>query len=235
MKKILLITFVAIFVFSSCKQDSLGVSTVTTYATMTLNGSSDLFWQLNTPFVDPGCKAVEGTTDISSKITVTSNVDATKGGKYYMTYKVANSDGFFAEITRTVYVCDLTSPLNGWYTSNISRNNSGKISARGPYQILVFGVGGNNFWVEDLMGGWYYYGSAYGYAYAGTSILSLNADNTLSIGKSYPTGFGSASGMVFTATSTYDPATKTFVLHTNMGDSPAIVFNVTLNNPQPLN
>ena len=234
MKKIFLILLVATFMFSSCKQESLGVSKITTYAVMTLNGNANLFWPLNTPFVDPGSKAIEGATDISSKIGVTSNVDATKAGKYTMTYKVANSDGFFASISRTVYVYDVTSPLNGYYTSNISRNNSGTIAARGPYKILVFGVGGSNFWVEDLMGGWYYYGSAYGVTYAGTSILTLKADNTLSIVKSYPTAFSAASGMVFNAVSTYDPVTKTLVLHTNMGDTPAIVFNVTLNNPQPL-
>jgi len=237
MKKILLITLVAIFAFNSCKQESLGVSTVTTYAVMTLNDASDLFWPLNSPFVDPGCKAFEGTTDLSSKIVVTSNVDATKGGKYSMTYKVANSDGFFAEITRTVYVYEPTSPLNGYYTSNISRSAllTGVVSAKGPYNILVFGVGSGNFWVEDLMGGWYYYGAGYGYAYAGTAIVKLNADNSLTIVKSYPTGFGGGSACVFYAPSTYDPANKKLVIHSSMGDTPQYEFTVTLTNPQPFN
>jgi hypothetical protein len=237
MKKILLITLVAAFALSSCQKDSLGVSKVTTYATLTLNGAEELFWPLNTAFVDPSCVAMEGTTNITSKLEVTSNVNATKGGKYLITYKVKNSDGFYAEASRIVYVYDATSPLNGIYSSSISRTNttSGAVGARGPFNILVFGVGGSNFWVEDLMGGWYYYGSGYGIGYAGTAVLTLNADNTLSIVKSNPTSFGAASACVFFATSTYDPATKTLVIHSNMGDTSYLQFTVTMKTPTPFN
>lgn len=237
MKKILLIALVATFALNSCQKDSLGVSKVTTYAVMTLNGANELFWPLNTPFVDPGCLAMEGTTDISSKIEVTSNVDVTKGGKYSIAYKVKNSDGFYANTSRTVYVYDPTSPLNGWYTSTISRTTTttGAVLARGPFTILVFGVGGSNFWVEDLMGGWYYYGSGYGIAYASLGILKLNADNSLSVVKSYPAGFSAASACVFYDVSTYDPINKILVLHTNMGDSPQYQFSVTMKNPTSLN
>jgi hypothetical protein len=238
MKKILLMTIVAAFMLSSCTEDSAGVSKITTYAKMTLNGSDVLFWPLNTAFVDPGCVALEGATDISSKITSTaSKVDVAKGGKYSVEYKVLNADGFAATSSRIVYVYDPASPLNGFYKSTISRTNTntGAVASRGPYTILVFGIGGSNFWVEDLMGGWYYYGSGYGIGYAGTAQVKLNADNTLSVVKSDPTGFGSASACVFNATSTYNPATKTLMFHANMGDTPNLVFNVTMNTPAPLN
>ncbi|MDD4970055.1 MAG: DUF5012 domain-containing protein [Paludibacter sp.] len=237
MKKIFLILLVATFMFSSCKQESLGVAKVTTYATMTLNGNANLFWPLNTPFVDPGCKAVEGTTDISSKIAVSSNVDATKGGKYTMTYKVANSDGFFASVSRTVYVYDTTSALNGYYSSSITRTvtTTGVVASRGPFKILVFGVGSGNIWVEDLLGGWYYYGSAYGIAYAGIATLKVNADNSLTVVKSSNLAFSSASACVLYAASTWDPAAKKFVIHSTMGDTPQYHFDVTMSNPQSLN
>jgi len=237
MKKIFLILLVATFMFSSCKQESLGVAKVTTYAIMTLNGNADLFWPLNTAFVDPGCKAVEGTTDISSKIAVSSNVDATKGGKYTMTYKVANSDGFFASVTRTVYVYDATSAQNGYYSSSIKRTTTttGAVINRGPYNILVFGVGSGNIWVEDLLGGYYYYGASYGIAYAGTAVLKVNADNSLTVVKSYSLAFGAASACVLYAASTWDPAAKKLVIHSSMGDTPQYQFDVTMSNPQPLN
>jgi len=240
MKKILLlIILVSTIALNSCtEEDSAGVSRVTTYATMTLKGAENLFWPINTAFVDPGCVAMQGTTDISSKIAATSNVDAKTGGKYTINYKVANSDGFYATTSRTVYVYDPNSTLNGYYTSNISRTTTttGVVGPRGPYTILVYGVGGSNFAVEDLMGGWYYYGSAYGITYASLGILKLNSDNTLSIVKSYSTAFSSASACVFyDAGSNYDPATKTLVLHTSMGDTPKYQFNVTMNNPTPLN
>jgi hypothetical protein len=238
MKKIILIALVAVFMFSACSDESsMGVSKVTTYAVLKIKGNANLFWPLNTPFVDPGCTAFEGTTDISSKIVATSTVNATKGGKYSIVYKAQNSDGFSASVTRTVYVCDVNSPLNGYYESSISRTNTttGAVGARGPFSILVFGIGGSNLWVEDLMGGWYYYGSAYGVGYAGTAVLKLASDNTLSVVSSYPTTFGAGSACVLNAVSTYNPATKTILLHSNMGDTGNLIFNVTLNNPSSLN
>lgn len=235
MKKILLIVILATFVFSSCKKDTLGVSRITTYPLISLKGSPTMFWAMNTTFVDPGCTAIEGTSDISTKITATS-IDVTKGGKYTINYKVLNSDGFSATVSRTVYVYDPTSQMNGIYKSTISRTTTttGAIANRGPFNILVFGVGGSNFWVEDLMGGYYYYGSAYGVTYAGTAVLQLNTDNTLTVVKSFPTAFSAASACVFVSSSTYNTATKTILTHSSMGDTPQYLFNVTLNNPSPL-
>ena len=233
MKKILLITLVAVFAFYSCTEDSAGVSKLTTYATMTLKGPQNLFWPLNTAFVDPGCTAYEGTKDITSKIGVSSNVDATKGGKYSITYKVQNSDGFYANTTRTVYVYDATAPLNGYYQSNVHRNNAGTLADKGPYTILLFGVGDDTYLIEDLLGGWYYIGAAYGSAYAGSARIKLNADNTFTIVSADPLAWGYP--CLFTAPSTYDPAAKTLVLYTRMEDVTTMLFTVTLNNPTPLN
>jgi len=236
MKKIILMTlaFVA-FVFTSCEKESLGVSRVTTYATMELNGPEELFWPLNSPFVDPGCKAFEGTTDISGNIEVISNVNATKGGKYSITYKVKNSDGFYAQTSRTVYVYEPSAPLNGYYQSRIRRNNNGTIANRGPFTILVFGVGNDRYWIEDLLGGWYNYGSGYGPAYAGPGIIKLNSDNTFEIVSAEPLAWGYPCILTKNTVSTYDPSTKTIVLNTRMEDTPLMLFTVTLTNPQPLN
>ena len=145
MKKIFLLILVAAFVSSSCKKESLNVSKITTYAVMTLNGAPTLFWSLNTPFVDPGCVALQGTTDLTSKIVVASNIDVTKGGKYAVTYKVQNSDGFYASTSRIVYVIDKTAPLNGYYTSNVKRDNAGVFANRGPFIMMMYGVGNGNY------------------------------------------------------------------------------------------
>ncbi|HEY5591380.1 MAG TPA: BT_2262 family domain-containing protein [Paludibacter sp.] len=235
MKKIILITLVVAFAFSACtKEESMGVSTVTTYATMTLNGAQDLFWPMNTPFVDPGCVAFEGTTDISSKITTTASVvDVTKGGKYTVNYKVLNGDGFAATTSRTVYVYDATAPLNGYYQSKIKRDNAGTIANRGPFTVMIFGVGNSKYFISDLLGGWYEFGNTYGSSYAGQGVLKLNGDNTFTIisASKLPWGYP----CVLTDVSTYDPATKTLVLKTNMEDVPTMKFTVTLNNPTSLN
>lgn len=234
MKKIILITLVAAFIFSSCsKEDSMGVSTVTSYATMTLNDSEEMFWPLNTPFVDPGLVALEGETDITDQVIVTSNVDATKGGNYTIDYKVKNSDGFWANTTRTVHVYDATAPLNGFYESSIKRVYNGATANRGPFTILIFGVGNDQYLIEDLLGGWYYIGSNYGSAYAGASVVKLNTDNTFTIVTAEPLAWGYPA--LFTAPSSYDPATKTLLLNTRMEDVATMLFTVTLNNPTPLN
>ncbi|MBV5282581.1 MAG: DUF5012 domain-containing protein [Paludibacter sp.] len=236
MRKIIFIISVAVFMLSACSDESsMGVSKVTTYATMTMKGEAEVFWPMNTPFVDPGCTAVEGTTDITSKIVATSTVNVAKGGNYVVNYEVLNADGFSATASRVVRVYDATAPLNGYYTSKIVRNNAGTVGSRGPYTILVFGVGSGNYYVESMLGGWYSIGSAYGPTYAGPGVLKLNADNTFSIVSASKLAWGYPCVFTPGTTSTYDAGTKTIVLNTNMEDVPAMKFAVTLNNPTSLN
>jgi len=236
MKKIIFIISVAVFMLSACSDESsMGVSKVTTYATMTMKGKAELFWPMNTPFVDEGCTAVEGTTDITSKIVATSTVDVAKGGNYVVNYKVLNADGFAATASRVVHVYDATAPLNGYYASKIVRNNAGTIGSRGPYTILVFGLGSGNYYIESMLGGWYSIGSAYGPTYAGPGVLKLNADNTFSIVSASKLAWGYPCVFTPGTTSTYNAGTKTIVLNTNMEDAPTMKFAVTLNNPTSLN
>ena len=229
MKKILLIALIAAFTFSACDDESSrDISYVTTYAVLTPNGDADLFWQKNTPFVDPGCVAFEGETDITDQITVKSNVDVTKYGKYAVTYSAVNSDGFAASFTRNVYVCDKTASLNGVYTSNIVRDNDGTVGKRGPYSVIIYGIDGGQYWISDLIGGWYDFGSGYGSTYAGSAIIKINPDNTISIVSADPMAWGYPCELTSGTTSTYDPSTKTLVLNTNMEDAPTMKFTVTL-------
>jgi hypothetical protein len=234
MKKILLITLVAAFVLSSCTEESAGVSKVTTYASMSLNGKAEMFWPIGTAFADPGCVALEGANDISTKITSNvSDVNVNKGGNYTINYQVLNADGFAASATRLVHVYDATAPLNGYYASKIKRSNNGVLGNRGPYTMLVFGVGSNKYYVQDLLGGWYFIGSGYGVTYSGPAILQLNGDNTFTIVSASKLAWGYP--CLFTAPSTYDASTKTLVLNTRMEDVATMLFTVTLNNPTPLN
>ncbi len=235
MKKILfLLAITAAFVLSSCDKESLGVSKVTTYALMELNGDPVMFWAMNTPFVDPSCTAFVGTEDISSQVIAETDLDVTAGGPYTINYKVKNEDGFWAYATRQVYVYDATAPLNGKYASRIRRNYNNANVNRGPFNILVFGVGGNNYWVQDLLGGWYAIGSNYGPAYLGSGIIKLNGDNTFTVESADALPWGYPCMLTAGTTSTYDASTKTIVLNTNMEDVPTMKFAVTMNNPQPL-
>jgi hypothetical protein len=233
MKKIALIIFVLGFILSSCEKTSEGVSTVTTYAEMSLTGGEAIFWPMNTPFVEPGYTATEGESDITADVVVKSNVAVDAGGKYSISYTVANSDGFTVTKNRTVYVYDTNAPLNGWYDSKIKREYNGATANRGPYSILMFGVGNNEYWIEDLLGGWYYIGSGYGEAYAGAGVIRLKIDNTFEIVSAEPLAWGYP--CEFYAPSSYNLLTGDIILKTIMEDVPTMLFTVTLNNPQSLN
>jgi hypothetical protein len=55
--------------------------------------------------VDPGATATDNKDgNLTSKITITSTVDYSKGGKYEVTYRVADAAGNTAQVTRTVLV-----------------------------------------------------------------------------------------------------------------------------------
>lgn len=234
MKKILfLLTITAAFILSSCDKESLGVSKVTTYAILELNGNGVMFWPMNTAFVDPGCLALVGTEDISSQVIAESDVDITTGGAYTINYKVKNADGFWAYASRKVYIYEASAPLNGYYASRIRRDNNGAVANRGPFTILVYGVGNDKYYVQDLLGGWYCYGNNYGVAYLGNAIVKLTG-NAFSIISAAKLPWGYPCVLTTGTTSTYDASTKTIVLNTNMADVPTMKFTVTMNNPQPL-
>lgn len=239
---IILIGFVALFSFSSCtSEESAGVSSVTAYAEMTLNGDEELNWEYGTPFVDPGCVALEGTTDISSKITVVSDVNANKVGRYHMTYNVLNGDGFAASISRVVYVFKASDPRNGYYDCKVERSYKGAAYvARGPFaeSILVLGNGTDELWIEDLIGGWYYIGSSYGIDYATAGVLkfdtSVNPNTVTSLSGVEALPWGYITTLTGGEPSSYDTTTKTLLLN-NVISSVPMSFRVKLDNPTPLN
>jgi len=229
MKKIFLIATVAALSLSACDEEtSKDASYVTTYATMELNDSKELFWQMGSPFVDPGVTAFEGDIDLADKVVVDSDVDADEYGQYSINYSAKNSDGFAASISRNVYICEKAAAMNGVYTSTIVRDNNGTVSKRGPFKVVIFGVEDGNYAITDLIGGWYEFGSSYGPAYAGSGVIKLNPNNTLSVVSADPMAWGYPCELTSGTTSTYDPTTKTLVLNTNMEDVPTMKFTVTL-------
>jgi len=230
MKKILfLLTIAVAFVLSSCDKESLGVSKVTTYATMTLNGASTIFWQKGTPYIDQECEALEGTTDLSADVVVENNVDVSTMGIYSVNYSVENSDGFWAFKSRKVIVCDLTAPLNGVYTSNLVRTAGTATAARGPFSVVVYGLGNNEYYIDDLIGGWYNYGNSYGPAYAGPGVVKVNPDNSVTLVSAEAWTWGPC---YFTsAGATVNPVTKTWILNTSGAGIAAYSWLVTLTNP----
>ncbi|MFA6335875.1 MAG: DUF5011 domain-containing protein [Bacteroidales bacterium] len=105
MKKIvLLLTFVAAFILSSCDEESAGVSTVTTYPTITLEGDEAQTILVGGNYVENGYVAKEGENDITANVIVDGTVNTAKSGVYTITYTVANKDGFTTSSRRYIGV-----------------------------------------------------------------------------------------------------------------------------------
>lgn len=233
-RNLLIFASVCFITAASCKKDSKGISFITTYAEVELKGNSTVFSQVGQPFAEPGYSAKEGEKDLTQAVVIKSNVDINTPGIYSISYSATNTDGYSSSQSRTVVVADKTAPLNGYYRSNITRDYNGATANRGPYTMLVFGMGNNQYYVQDLLGRWYDVGSAYGAAYAGSGVIKLNADNTFQLVSSKALGFGATSAPKFFDVATYTPGTKTIKLNTIMGDTPTMFFKVTLSNPTPL-
>jgi len=73
-------------------------------------GANPLNWALDTPYIDPGAEAYVvnqsgDTTNITSRILTTNNVNTSQEGTYNVYYNVTDADGAAADQqTRTVKV-----------------------------------------------------------------------------------------------------------------------------------
>lgn len=112
MKKNIKIIFGAIAILaialSSCQKsmidtpNQVGISKVTYYANMALNGDQYMSIVKGSTFTDPGATATaEGQT---LTVTTSGTVDVNTPGIYNITYSAVNKDGFPASVTRTVAV-----------------------------------------------------------------------------------------------------------------------------------
>lgn len=222
----------AVMSLSSCTEESAGISKVTTFPVITLKGNASIGVAKGQPYVDPGFTALEGTNDISSKVVVKGSVDVNVSGPYKLVYEATNSDGFKRSVERTVIVYDKSSissvDISGNYSSRITRKvlSTGVTANRGPFTIVVTKLADGLFQIDDLLGGWYYYGSNYGVGYAGLGYIVLKADNTISI--AYSTIPSWSDSVKFYATSTYDPATGKIFLNSMMNAATNYEFAVTL-------
>ena len=88
---------------------------------ITLNGKATVKVGLGESFDDPGATAVDAFDgDVTKNITVSSSLDTSNVGTYYIKYYVEDSNGNGASVTRTVVVFKRPKIINAPY---ISQNN----------------------------------------------------------------------------------------------------------------
>lgn len=109
MKKLQYIFYATLLLIGyGCEREleSDGVSRVTTYAVITLNGDAASTIMKGGTFTDPGVVAKIGSEDVTAQVKVEGTVNPTTPGVYTIKYIIINPDGFPASISRFVGVID---------------------------------------------------------------------------------------------------------------------------------
>lgn len=199
MKKNLIYVAMSLLVMlmiASCDDNSTeGVTRITEYPILTLEGDATVIVDKGTAYEEPGYSAIHGDEDVTSQVVVKSNVDVDKSGSYTITYTITNADGLSASASRKVVVLDPNDPVEGlYYTSPESYcNTSGSIAyLGGSYPVLITRVSDDTYLVDDFLGGFFCYLAGYGSDYEMFGDISVADDGTLTLHGSYMMAMGSS-------------------------------------------
>ena len=203
MKTKLLITmaFVGIaMIFNSCTDDSTeGLTRITYYPELTLEGDKTLYLDKGASFTDPGYTAILNGEDVSDQVEISTNLNTNKSGIYTISYSIVNADGFSSSASRKIIVTDPNDAIEGiYYTDPESYRlyNGAQVAYGNSFTILILNNGDGTYNVDDLLGGWYGQRAGYGSNYAMQGIISVSADGSIDMLASYVPGWGdTATGM----------------------------------------
>lgn len=218
----------ALLALASCSKDTEGLTGITYYPVLELEGPVYDQAVAGTPFVDPGYSASLNGEDYTDHVEVSTKMDLSnpKPGYYTITYSATNSDGFSASVSRYVLVSENDDPVSGYYTTNQDsyRDYNGE-TYYGGYSEIVYANGNGTYHISDLLAGWYEYRAGYGSAYALGGDISVDADGNIELISSYLSGWGdSANGLT---DGKFDAASGTIKYIVSYTDYP-FLFNVTL-------
>lgn len=184
MKKnfIFLLSAALLILATSCEKTSKGLTRITYYPIITLQGENPYVVQLGGSYTEPGFTATLDGEDYSSKVTINSDVNASIPGIYSVTYSAVNPDGYSSSVTRDVYVLNPGGVANVylahcWMGTRDYKNIPTVISpvSDGVYEI------------DDMCGGFYYAGRYPGYEptydFHADTQFTLNEDGTFNVTK----------------------------------------------------
>ncbi|MEL7589584.1 MAG: BT_2262 family domain-containing protein [Prolixibacteraceae bacterium] len=222
--------FLAVFLFISCEKETEDLSRSTYYVSFNLKGENPLLVPVGESFTDPGVIATEKGKDVTSSITVESDVDATVMGKYSIVYSSVNVDGLKSKAVREVYVCNplVTTDISGTYTVQAGTHRiafaSGARVDYGGNSVTITRVAPGFFYVSDLFGVYYEKRPGYGPRYAMTGYIALNEDNTIDLVSSSVAAWGDSLDTI--KDGVYNPVTGEISWKAEYVESYS--FNVTL-------
>ena len=195
MKKIIYFVIgavVAMTLAASCTKESEGLTRITYYPVLELEGETTMLVDKGSNFTEPGYTATLNGEDVSADVKVESNVNTSKSGIYSVVYSIVNSDGFSSVAKRTVIVFDFEDPVEGIYTvdpSSYRLYNGAQLAFGRAFQIYVLANGDGTYLVDDILGGWYCQRAGYGTAYAMQATISISG-GSVNLINSYIPGWG---------------------------------------------
>ncbi len=165
-----------VITMNNCTKDSEGVSKVTTYAVLTMKGSTDTVIATGTTWTDPGIIVSTG-----DPYTISGTVTTGTPGRYPLVYNAKNVDGFASQITRVVWVVGVTgsatSHFEGTYTGGRGTLYSRDIGD-GSVTLKKTSIPGV-YYCTDMFARFYEVYRGYGTDYRCPGIIRVNADSTI--------------------------------------------------------
>lgn len=160
MKKnlILLLSAALLVMATGCEKTSKGVTKITYYPVITLQGDNPYVVQLGGGFTEPGYSATLDGVDYTPNVKVSSNVNADVPGIYSITYSATNPDGYSWSTTRNVYVLNPGGVANVYF-ANCSMGSRQYKNIPTVIKPISDGV----YEIDDMCGGFYYAGRYPGY------------------------------------------------------------------------
>ncbi len=206
----MILMLAAIFV-SSCENDSTeGLTFITYYPTLTLEGESFITAPKGSPYQDPGYSATLQGEDVTDQVEVSSNINTNQSGLYSVTYSITNEDGFAKTASRQVLVVDPNDPIENLYTTTAdSYRMSGatKTVYGNSYKLYILANGDGTYTINDMLGGYYEQRAGYGSAYAMVGVFTVAEDGTITAISGDVAGWGDS--MDYVEDGKYDAATGT--------------------------
>jgi len=206
----------SVFLLFSCTKETEGVSRITNYVEFEIKGDNPAIVQVGVPYIDAGVVATLEGKDVTSGITVNSNVNYEDMGMYTVEYTSPNNaDGLKSRAVRDVIVCnpDVTTDLSGKYTGQDGTQRttlaSGALVPYPGYHSTITYLAPGFFKIDDFFGGYYAERTypQYGYSVMGMSgYFALNLDNTISLISSYIGAWGDSLDKL--ENGKYDPDTE---------------------------
>lgn len=202
----------ALLSFASCSKDTEGLTGITYYAVIELDGPEIVEAIAGVPYVEPGFTATMKGENVNDEVVISTDMNFAdpQPGYYAISYSVVNPDGFATSAVRYVFVTDPNDPVAGYYTTDpesFRETETGTTFYGAPFSVTVVGVGEGKYEVTDLLGGWYEQRAGYGSDYACQGDIEISNDGTVTLLDSYVIGWGDSADDLYDGK--FDEATNT--------------------------